>query len=254
MEQRIVGTRFGISQIGDRVQFACRAIYYARNDLLVVLDDRGDIEGQELWRHSFPKILNAITPGPPSYQRTAFADLDGDGQTETLFTYFPVTPGEIPASPLLCFSASGKVKWQFTPGRAIRDTTDEFLPPYRINNIQVLPNRTAGHPWIAVSSNHYLEYPNQIAILDYKGNLKGEYWHSGHLLQTARADLDHDGMDELLLAGVDNGRHQACLLVFDPTNVNGATSYEVGNPFQLQGFGPGGGGRLQPQISAVLNA
>jgi len=53
------------------------------------------------------------------------------------------------------------------------------------------------------------------------GKVVGEYWHPGHLLHLAHVDLDGDGREELLLAGVNNGHHAATLVVFDPSNVSG---------------------------------
>jgi hypothetical protein len=53
------------------------------------------------------------------------------------------------------------------------------------------------------------------------------------------ADLDGDGVDELLLGGVDNGTGQAVLLIFDPRHVGGANHYSSANPYQLQGFSAG---------------
>jgi hypothetical protein len=73
-------------------------------------------------------------------------------------------------------------------------------------------------------------------MLDAKGNLISEYWHSGHLLSIVCADIDGDGIEEILLAGVNNGYGLATLVILDPRDVRGASV----QPFrQLLGCEPG---------------
>lgn len=198
-----------------------------------------DGKGRTVWQYEFEKPFR---PPETEYQRrvSAIFDLDGDGLPEVLFRYVPLEEhGELSRQTLYCFSSQGKVLWQFVPGRTVSDGGGKFEPPYFINNVQVISGRGAEGPWIAVTSNHYLSHPDQIAILDRNGHLIGEYWHSGHLTAMAHADLDGDGIDELLLGGVDNGTAQAVLLVFDPRHVSGANHYSAENPYQLQGFQAG---------------
>lgn len=198
-----------------------------------------DGEEQKVWQYEFPRSFLPI--GDDHMARvTAISDLDGDGLPEVLFAYVPVEEhGEIPRWTLYCFSPEGKLLWQFIPGRPVSDGRGQLEPPYLISNVQVIPSRGGQGPWIAVSSNHYLSHPDQVAILDRNGKLLGEYWHSGHLTAMVHADLDGDGIDELLLGGVDNGLYQAVLLVFDPRHVAGANHYTAENPYQLQGFNAG---------------
>lgn len=182
-----------------------------------------DAEGRELWRHRFPSRLE-----PGSYsdvhlaRRCVFADIDGDGGIETLFVYVPLEFTEV-GTTLFCFSVDGSVRWQFEPGRQIRDTRQEYLPPYYISTIAVIPVKAVGTR-ILVSSNHYLHNPNQVAILDSDGRLVSEYWHSGHLYSVAHADINGDGVEEILLGGVNNGYRLGTLVIFDSRNVAGASS------------------------------
>jgi transcriptional regulator with XRE-family HTH domain len=194
-----------------------------------------DARGREVWAHQFPERL-AYDPQDMSrrIRRFACADIDGDGRVETLFVYVPVDFGSA-GSTLFCFAEDGGIKWQFVPGRAIRDTRQEYLPPYFISNVQVIPvEKSYAH--ILVSSHHYLHNPNQIAMLDPRGSLISEYWHSGHLYAAAHADLNNDGVEEILLAGVNNGYRQATLLIFDSRNISGASS-QPGR--HILGFPPG---------------
>jgi transcriptional regulator with XRE-family HTH domain len=199
---------------------------------LVVVDG----QGREVWRHQFPMRLAQTAYGDRNLvKRCTFADLDGDGRIETLFVYVPldfVSQGQT----LICFSEQGEVKWEFVPGRTVKDSTGrEYVPPYFISNVDIVPF-SRSNPRIVVSSNHYVHNPNQVAMLDINGELVSEYWHSGHLLSVGHADMNNDGVEEILLAGVNNGYRQATMVAFDSRNVSGVSS-QPGR--QILGFTPG---------------
>lgn len=200
-----------------------------------------DGSGRQIWQHKFPAPFTTDRLSEAWIRsRGEIYDLDGDGLPEVLFTYPRMKhPNVVPTMTLYCFSHTGEVLWTFEPGRAVSDGTERLEPPFFISNVQVIPTRGTEGPWIVVSSNHYLSHPDQIAVLDRRGKLVGEYWHSGHLLAMSHADVDGDGIEELVLGGVDNGTRTATLLVFDPRHVSGARQYDFKTPFQLQGFGPG---------------
>jgi transcriptional regulator with XRE-family HTH domain len=194
-----------------------------------------DGQGREVWRHQFPtRFAQGVYDNRDAIRRCTFADVDADGAVETLFVYVPLDFGSVGAT-LFCFDEDGKVRWTFEPGKVIRDTRQEYRPPYFISNVQIIPMPDA-RPRILVSSNHYLHNPNQIAMLDVRGALISEYWHSGHLLSITHADLNGDGVGEILLGGVNNGYRQATMVVFDPRNVQGASTQP---DRQILGFPPG---------------
>ena len=195
-----------------------------------------DGQGREVWRYQFPARLAQAAYGNRDFiKRCHFADLNGDGNIETLFVHVPLDYAS-EGQRLICFSESGEIKWEFVPGRTVRDTTGrEYVPPYFISNVHVIPIPQSSFR-ILVSSNHYLHNPNQIAMLDADGELISEYWHSGHLLSVSHADLNNDGVEEILLAGVNNGYRQATLLIFDSRNVSGVSS-QPGR--QILGLAPG---------------
>jgi transcriptional regulator with XRE-family HTH domain len=187
---------------------------------LIVVDG----QGREVWRHQFATRLAQAAYGDQNViRRCTFADLDGDGYVETLFVHVPLDFAS-EGQTLICFTEDGKIKWEFVPGKAVKDSTGrEYVPPYFISNVHIVPFAKSS-PRVLVSSNHYLHNPNQIAMLDIDGKLTSEYWHSGHLLCVAHADLDGDGIEEILLAGVNNGYRQGTLVIFDSFNVSGVSS------------------------------
>jgi len=194
-----------------------------------------DGQGQEVWRYQFPiRFEPSAYDQQNSIRRCVFGDIDGDGKTETLFVHVPLNFASV-GTPLICFGERGDIRWQFDPGRPIRDTRQEYFPPYFISSVNIIPVKDAGLR-ILVSSNHNLHNPNQIAMLDPGGNLISEYWHSGHLYCVTHADLNEDGVEEILLAGVNNGYRLATLIIFDSRSISGASS-QPGR--QILGFSPG---------------
>lgn len=191
--------------------------------------------GNDLWHYQFPELLiESSYADHRASKKTAYADIDGDGEIETLFVYMPLSMGSVGPT-LYCFSETGDVKWEFEPGRNVKDVSGrEYERPYFISNVHVVP---VGNGFqILVSSNHHLYHPNQIAMLNGQGELVSEYWHSGHLLYVVHADLNGDGVEEIVLGGVNNGFGQASVVIFEAGNVSGVST-QPGR--QIMGFGPG---------------
>src|SRR5205085_2930408 len=122
-----------------------------------------DAAGREVWRHCFPeRLAKSFYDSEWGLRRCTFRDVDGDGAVETLFVYVPIDFASV-GTELFCFSQEGRVKWQFTPGRAVEDTWRKYKPPFFISNVHAIPMGKSLR--ILVSSNHYLHNPNQIVIL-----------------------------------------------------------------------------------------
>lgn len=200
---------------------------------LVVMDEGGT----ELWRKSFedtfqfgqtPEII--LADG-----RAWFGDLDGDGRIEMLFGYAPASVDKR-GSVLICLSDTGTEKWRFVPGRTVSTITRTYEPPFVVRCFRVL--RYGRDNQVLVSSHHLALYPTQVAALSNHGRLLGEYWHSGHLNHLDVSDLDGNGTELVILAGISNGYRCATAVVLDPRDLGGA-SLEKNPEYQLRGFGPG---------------
>jgi hypothetical protein len=185
-------------------------------------------------------------PAPYQYapdkieRNIVLTDLNGDGRRELLMLYWHRNVDGPLTSTLMCFSDAGKLLWQFTPSGEIRDAKETFSTSYVLDKFVVIPARgQGGQTLIATTSHHTISYPNQIAVLDANGKQIGEYWHSGHLYETALVDLDGDGKEELLFGGVNNGCQQATLVAFDPRQVHGASTQARGDSHQFQGQSSG---------------
>jgi hypothetical protein len=195
-------------------------------------------DGKELWRKVFPDGF-----GPDWYWAQGLAshmwvgDLEGKGHASVLFVYSPASRLEWSHSTtLICYSEHGKEKWRWTPGRELPELAGSPATFITLA-LGVLKATDKRPPRIVVSSQYHPWWPCQIAILDSNGKLISEYWHSGALDSMVLADLDGDGREEIVAAGIANGYdHQATLVVLDPDRVFGAST-EVRPEFQIHGMG-----------------
>ena len=206
--------------------------YQVWGDNLVALDGRG----RQAWTYRLPRSpqAEAYQDANSRSQMAWFGDLDGDSRTEMLFRYTPADSANV-GTWLYCLSEDGRLKWQFHPGQRVSTATGGFSDAYRIAAFPAsLPGRH-----VVVTSSHSWSWPNQIVLLSPEGKAVGEYWHSGHLLALGLADVDGDGVDEILAGGVNNSRGRATLVVLDPRRLAGASVQPAGDLTQLQGFAPG---------------
>ena len=189
-----------------------------------------DSQGRELWRKVFDSPLAPVDEGRQAW----FGDLDADGETEVIFA--PRTRFGA-AVPLIAYSKHGGEKWRFLPGRAVSSPVETFAPIYVARWFAVF-ELAPGRRVVAVSSQHYRYYPNQVALLSPTGKLLREYWHSGHLRRLETADFNGDGVQEMYLGGISNGERAATLVVLDPRTFQGA-SVESDPDYQIGGFAHG---------------
>lgn len=193
-------------------------------------------EGKPLWSKGFPEGFWPDYYGQGIASRIWFGDLEDQGHTSVLFLYHPAVSSRSRSTTLICYSDRGKEKWRWTPGRDIPEL--EGSPAtFETVGLGVLKATNKQHSRIVVSSRHNPSYPNQIAILDSNGRLLSEYWHSGHLVHLAVADLDGDGYEEIVATGISNGYRQATLVVLDPDRVFGASTEAARPEIQIHGMG-----------------
>ena len=201
---------------------------------LVVTDERG----RELWRKEFRHALaQDAYRGQLSGRTSWVGDIDGDSDAEVIFVYHPLTP-DPPPSTVYCYGRKGDLKWTFVPGQEVADNTQTYSRAFAITDFAVSDLGPGIGLRVLVTSHHLTYHPNQFAMLDGGGKAVAEYWHSGHLDGLAAADLDGDGLREILLCGVNNGLGAATLVVLDPRRAGGASTVAGDSSMQLRGFPP----------------
>lgn len=180
---------------------------------LIVTDDRG----REVWRYLFDEpFARGITPSELLHLRlAAFADLDADGQNELLFVYRPASY-TARGDTLICFSGRGRPLWRYQVTKTVSTPGEVFGPPFLAGFLLVLPPGRDGTRNIAFASHHLSYYPAQLALLTHRGELRSEYWHSGHILFGETAELEEPRRNAILLAAISNSYRTSSLIVLDP--------------------------------------
>lgn len=188
---------------------------------------------RQIWTHVYAGGLLA-----PAYEedvhfsKWGVGDLDRDGIPELIFKVIP-TDVISRGSSAECFSSDGRSLWKYANQRRVAYRTP-LEPLYFVNNVGMIHGAgEKGADLAMVSSNHHLGAPNQVALLDHDGRIVKEYWHSGHLLSYAEADLNGDRRNEIVLGGVNNGLAQATVVVLDTNKMDGVSQNHGEEP-QLQ--------------------
>jgi len=148
-------------------------------------------------------------------------DLDRDEKKEVLFT--TQTRDELQEGLLICLDHKGKKLWEFKAGKALKFGTVSYSADYRIRGIGVYDINGNGSMEIIVMSTNRYYFPSQLVILNSKGELLGEFWNSGYLMDYCFADLNRDKEVELIVAGMNNEYNTGCIMVFDTTDIWGAS-------------------------------
>ena len=148
-------------------------------------------------------------------------DLDRDWKKEVLFT--TQTRDELQEGLLICLDHKGKKLWEFKTGKALKFGTVSYSSNYRVRGIGVYDIEGNGSMEIIVISTNRYFFPSQLVVLNSKGELLGEFWNSGYLMDYCFADLNRDKEVELIVAGVNNEYNTGCIMVFDSTDIWGAS-------------------------------
>jgi hypothetical protein len=205
---------------------------YWRGATLVASDSKD----RELWRRTFPHDPS------PHYAWQFLGDINRDGQVEVIVPFIPdhVMTRDSLGGFLVCLSSKGQEVWKLQPSRVVADRKRKYSDVYVLRAAAVFPSPDKdGSLWTAATFANNFDYPSVAVVVDGNGKLRGEYWHSGHLDYVATQDLDLDGVEELLLAGMTLGRNQAVVRIFDPRQVSGADTLPAGHPNQLLGLSEG---------------
>ncbi|MBN9659701.1 MAG: helix-turn-helix domain-containing protein [Acidobacteria bacterium] len=196
-------------------------------------------DGSTVWQRSFPFLV----PGDPDTAgpRTPWlGDLDHDGRTETVSIYAH-NQRESLGWDLYCFSSTGETLWQLAISKRVQSWTKEFSPPYVVRSFTIFPSPDHDSTlWTAAVLVHHTMSPSALLVVDSAGRLRGEYWQMGHMNVVRSADLNNDGVYELLAGGIRESDRQAVLLIFDPRNVHGTPPPPgPSSPVHLRGMPPG---------------
>lgn len=193
-----------------------------------------DNNGRQIWSRTFDEpFARGQTPAEiVTLRLAAFADLDGDGRTEFLFVYRPVSE-PTRGNTLFCFSDRGQILWQYAARRPVSTPKETFAPPFLAAFVLALPPARDGTRSVVYACHHLRYFPAQVVVLSPRGEVRGEYWHSGHISYGEAARLEGRDGPDLLLAGVSNSYKTATLIALDPANLRCASDETEHPDYQL---------------------
>lgn len=148
-----------------------------------------------------------------------FRDINGDGTQETLFAM--QTTDNSQDNRLICFDHKGNIFWEYNIGRPVDDKPERSFSGPIISGIDTIDIDGNGTLEIFILANHKADFSGLAVFLNGAGEKIGAYKNSGHLEDYALEDIDKDGINELLLTGVNTDWDQPCLVVLDHTCLNG---------------------------------
>ena len=176
---------------------------------------------EEIYRDRFQEKRRNASMDRYSIPYLIIKDLDRDGKKEVLFT--TQTRDERKEGLLICLDHRGNKLWEFKTGKALKFGTVSYSSDYRISGIDVYDIDGNGSMEIIVISTNRYFFPSQLVILNSTGELVGEFWNSGYLMDYCFADLNRDKGVELIVSGMNNEYNTGCIMVFDPNDIWGAS-------------------------------
>ena len=220
------------------------ADFTVKGSALAILDDAGrvlwrydtgleNLCGEETYRSHFQFKRRDRTAQLPYL---LIKDLNYDRRREVLFSL--QTQDETGEGEVLCFDRKGRVLWSFKTGREMKYGGKTYSADYRIGGLSAEDLDGDGKLEIIVIAVHRPDWPCQLAVLNSEGKMRGEFWNAGYFSDLVSADLNGDGIKEVLAGGTNNEYGLGCLAAFDAASIRGGSPQE--NPdFQCPELGPG---------------
>jgi hypothetical protein len=179
----------------------------------------------EFYRSRFQKRRYDSKDHSVWFPLIGFFDLDGDGKREVLFTV--KSQDRLGAGIIYCFDYKGKMLWERQTGQSLKYGNTQYSSDFDIIGFECCDLNNDMISEVIIISYHFRNFPTQLLVLDHKGKSKGEYWNSGRFTDFVLQDLNGDGYDELIVAGMNNEFNCGSLVVFDTSQIRG-TSPQTG--------------------------
>jgi hypothetical protein len=188
-----------------------------------------DALGRVAWVHEFPWTLADVPPGRlADYLR--IADVDGDSQPEVLVapSFQHTGANEYKQEGLFCFSARGKLLWQYKPEVHLRFGEREYHGPWIFTTMLVAGEQKEKVLWAAFAHDPW--WPSFVVQFDASGRGTVRYVSSGHVYVLAQF---RTGAGSHILAGGVNNEYNAGMLAVLPENLTFAASPQTaGSPYE----------------------
>ncbi len=164
-----------------------------------------------------------------------FTDINMCGKKEVLFA--PKRIDELYETGLFCLNHRAKELWHYRPGRELRFGEHIYSGNYRILGLELLDIDGDGLPEIFIITAHQPHSPSALAVLDSRGEVRGEFYNWGRISDIAYADFNADGKTDVLIGGMNDEYGKGFIAVFDSVLINGSSPQS--EKYACQGCVPG---------------
>lgn len=177
-----------------------------------------------LWTRSFDSEVNVDTTAPEEFGDTVLGGLSGDdvdGGTVTAYA-----------------RRSGEIRWTVTPDMAevarvyegAADSKGVFSATgaFSVRSLHFGDIDGDGVRELLVIYTHNSWYPAIVMAVSAQGRRISSYYLAGHPYDTRVVDMDHDGRDEVLVAGTNNAHGGATIVLLDNEHWSGASHDSIG--------------------------
>jgi hypothetical protein len=187
-------------------------------------------------KNRFEDTLASLRVGPATcaharivaagYQLSSAAclDADGDGTNDVIFIE-KAWEGTAGIELLRCWSEARKAfLWQL--GRS-RSYTFPEKPEAGGVNYKFLGFRLGdfdadGRRDLLLAANHSPSFPGVLTLIDpADGSERSEYFHAGNIMDLIPADVDTDGVDEIVVCAINNAYNRAVLFCLEGGKITG---------------------------------
>jgi hypothetical protein len=183
-------------------------------------------EGEVLWSKPVPRIPDGSTRfGFNSPYNTRFVtvdDIDGNGRNVVLVTGLTVA-SQYGIDSLFCFEDSGKLRWKIGAGKFAtfgKKGVGLFTEAGFVSHVVVKSSERPPRLFTLVSDIAFS--PAKLIEIDTQtGRELHAYHHRGGLSVLLQMDIDNDGKQELVVAGVNDGYDRACISILEPDKIDG---------------------------------
>ena len=187
--------------------------------------------GKELWRIAIPSSDIVNNKGITVYETSKInmvydlKDIDDDKRNEVVYG---VGSRNLAMSGMLrLVDHNGEIVWGKNINHTVRAGEEDYPPPFMIHSIIMLENKQSETRIVTVQ-RHFLWFPSIVTQLDLKGDVKGEYFHGGHISSTVIEDINNDGVKDISFYGTHNDSlRSAILCVLSLDNIQGCSPSSV---------------------------
>jgi hypothetical protein len=188
-------------------------------------------ETEVIWKKGVPGLPDCNSRNPLDRETTypsrqlSVDDVDGDGFNEILLVGSSLQ-GEFTNDTLYCFDRKGNLRWQAGTGPMISFGRQGIVRHNRPEIVAFLVMRrySGARSQIFVLASEQIYSPTKLFEVNPKdGTILQSFFNRGGCSKMSHKDIDLDGKEELLIAGVNDGFNRACLAVFDPGKIGGCS-------------------------------